>query len=141
MELQTDTIIDIKENQVRYFGGPGKMLLPSIATVAALIKEIPRHHLITTDSLRKVLADRFNVQGTCPVTTKKALQAIANDPRLSVPYWRVVKKNGELMAYYPGGVAGHAALLKEEKFTINTEGGKSKVANFKGRLVQLGFRN
>jgi hypothetical protein len=53
MELQQDAIVDISENKVRFFGGPGKMLLPDPATVAGLIEKIPEHELITTDLLRK----------------------------------------------------------------------------------------
>src|SRR5215211_4729555 len=108
MEPQTDAIVDIGESQVRYFGGPGKMLLPSPATVAALIKRIPAHRLLTTDLLRKQLAAQFNVQGTCPVTTKKALQAIGQDSSSATPYWRVIKQNGELNAFFPGGADGQS---------------------------------
>jgi hypothetical protein len=46
MEPQADAIVDIAESQVRYFGGPGKMLLPSPATVAALIQKVPKHKLL-----------------------------------------------------------------------------------------------
>ena len=132
--MQHDEIVDIKDAQIRYFGGPGKMLLPTQATVAAQIKQIPAGHLITTDLLRKRLADQFGVQGTCPVTTKKALTAIAADPAQDVPYWRVIKQNGELMAYYPGGVTGHASLLAGEGFTV-TGGKKPKINNFRHSLI------
>ena len=67
--MENDEIVDIKESQIRYFGGPGKMLLPTPATVAAQIRQIPAGRLLTTDLLRKRLADQFGVQGTCPVTT------------------------------------------------------------------------
>jgi hypothetical protein len=137
MTLQEDIIVDIKETQIKYFGGPGKLLLPSVATIEAAIKEVPEHKLITTSLLRKRLADRFNVQGTCPVTTKKALQAIANDPTKTVAYWRVIKQNGELMAYYPDGVMGHAAHLLQEGFSINATGKVPKVEQFKSSLIQI----
>ncbi|HZR43831.1 MAG TPA: hypothetical protein VFB12_27200, partial [Ktedonobacteraceae bacterium] len=94
MELQEDAIVDIPENRLRYFGGPGKMLLPCPATVEALIKKIPEHQIITTKLIEQVLTEQFNVQGTCPVTTKKALRAVANDSSRNVAYWRVVRKNG-----------------------------------------------
>ena len=35
-----DLIVEIPESRVKFFGRTGKMLLPSPATVAALIKEI-----------------------------------------------------------------------------------------------------
>jgi len=137
MALSEDLIVDIKSNQVRYFGTPGKMLLPSRGTVETLISKIPEHSLLTTDLLRKTLAEQFKVQGTCPVTTKKALRAIANDPTRQVPYWRVIKQNGELMGYYPGGVHGHAQRLLDEGHEIDTGGKIPKVAGFKARLMQF----
>ena len=113
------------------------MLLPSPATVAALVKKIPKHKLITIEIVRKKLADQFHVQVTCLVATKKALRAIAEDSG-KVAYWRVIKKNGELIAYFPGGVEGHAARLRQEGFTIDTKGKAPRVKDFKASLVQFG---
>jgi len=137
MQPQADAIVEIAESQIRYFGGPGKMLLPCPATVAALIKRIPEHKVLTTDLLRKQLANQFNVQGTCPVTTKKALQVIANDTRNRVAYWRVIKQNGELNAIFPGGVEGQAALLRQEGFAIDMSAKTPKVKQFKASLVRF----
>jgi len=137
MELQEDVIVDIPENRIRYFGGSGKMLLPSPATVAALIKEIPANKLVTTELLRQKLTAQFNVQGTCPVTTQKALQAIAHNSSKSVAYWRIINKNGGLIAKFPGGVEGHAALLRQEGYTIDTKGKIPKVKEFRESLVRF----
>ena len=51
--LQQDVIVDIPPNQVRYFGATGKILLPSAATIAAVIDTILANKLILTDLLRK----------------------------------------------------------------------------------------
>jgi hypothetical protein len=135
MESQEDVIVDIPKDRVRFFGGTGKMLLPGPATVAALIKTIPERKLITTSLLCKELADQFKVRGTCPVTTQKALQAIAHGSSESIAYWRVINSNGGLIARFPGGAAGQAALLVEEGFTIETKGKAPKVKNFRESLV------
>jgi alkylated DNA nucleotide flippase Atl1 len=127
-----DVIVDIPKERVKFFGGTGKMLLPSPATVAALIKKIPKRKLITTSLLCKELTDQFKVRGTCPVTTQKALQAIAREKNIA--YWRVINSNGGLIARFPGGAAGQAALLVEEGFTIDTKGKVSKVKNFRESL-------
>ena len=137
MEPQEDAIVDIPENRIRFFGTSGKMLLPCPATVAALIRSIPEHQLMTTELLRKMLTDQFKVQGTCPVTTKKALQAVAHNSSNEVAYWRVIKKNGELMASFPGGLEGHAALLRQEGFTIDTEGKQPKIKAFAEYLTHF----
>lgn len=126
MEFTHDAIKEISERQIAYFGGPGMMLLPSRATVEALLHKIPPRQLLTTDLLRKTLAAQFKVQGTCPVTTKKVLQLIAHDPATAAPYWRVIKQNGELNTIFPGGTAAQAARLKQEGFTVDDSGKKPK---------------
>jgi hypothetical protein len=137
MEPQTDVIVDIEKHRERYFGGAGKMLLPCPATVAAQIRRIPQHQLLSKELLQAQLAEQFQVRVTCPFTTKKALQAIAQDTSQPVPYWRVIKKNGELFSYFPGGVEGHAGRLQKEGFTIDTTGKAPKVQHFKEYLVRF----
>ena len=138
MQPQTeDALIDIAPNRIRYFGGPGKMLLPSPAAVAALLARVPARQLITTGGLRRKLAEQFGVQGCCPVTTQKALQALAHDPHSRVPYWRVVSQNGGLISRFPGGVKGHAARLRQEGFRIDLTGQAPKVKDLKDHLARF----
>jgi len=137
MEPQTDVIVAIAKHRERYFGGAGKMLIPSPATVAAQIRRIPDHQLMSKEVLQAKLAEQFQVQVTCPFATKKALQAIAQDARQAVPYWRVINGNGELFSYFPGGVEGHANCLRQEGFTIDTTGKVPRIQHFKERLVRF----
>jgi hypothetical protein len=137
MEPQEDVIVDIPKDRLRFFGGAGKMLLPGPATVAALIEKVPAHKLITTSLLCQKLTEQFNVQGTCPVTTQKALQAVAHDPRSDVAYWRVIKANGGLMTRFPGGAEGQAERLRNEGFAVDGRGKASKVKNFEDSLMRF----
>lgn len=134
--MNRDAIVDIPEARIKFFGGSGKMLLPSPATVAVLLEKIPEQKLITTNLICKKLVKEFKVQGTCPVTTKKALQTLASDPDSRAPYWRVLKANGELVRSFPGGTKSQAARLQEEGFML-IEGKVVKVENFKESLVDL----
>jgi hypothetical protein len=136
--LLEDTIVDIAKDREKSLGASGKMLLPCPATVAALLKKIPEDKLITIDLIRQKLADQFNVQTTCPFNTKLCLRAIANSPGKEIAYWRVVRGTGELIDYFPGGAAGHAALLSQQGFAINYDGKKTKVKNLRESLVQFG---
>jgi alkylated DNA nucleotide flippase Atl1 len=139
MLAQNDVIVDIPENRVQFFGGTGKMLLPSPATIAAVIQRIPETKVITTVLLRQTLTETFEVQGTCPITTQKALQVVANEGNEDVAYWRVLNANGGLIARFPGGKAGHAAQLRDEGFEIEEANGKMiKVKGFEEKLAQLG---
>jgi hypothetical protein len=137
MEPQEDLVVDIPKERIRFFGGAGKMLLPSPATVAALIEKVPEHNLITTRLLCQELTNQFKVKGTCPVVTQKAVQAIAHDSTKKVPYWRVIQANGGLMSRFPGGVDGQTTLLRKEGFTVDRKGNLAKVKNFKESLVRF----
>jgi alkylated DNA nucleotide flippase Atl1 len=135
--LERDEIVEIAKDRERSLGTGGRMLLPCPATVAAVVKRIPRNKVVTTELIRKALAKQFEVDTTCPFNTKLCLQALANDPRQKLAYWRVIKANGELMNYYPGGVEGQAALLKKEGFAIDKKGKTPKVKAFKENLFLL----
>jgi alkylated DNA nucleotide flippase Atl1 len=138
MDDEVDAFKPIAPAQVNFFGGPGTMLLPSPKTVAAMLKRVPARRLITTDLLRQKLAEQFGVQGTCPMTTRRALQTIANDPKGKAPYWRVINQNGQLIDRFPGGAAAQGARLEAEGFVIDTGGPKPRLKAFKDRLVQFG---
>ncbi|CAN5478003.1 hypothetical protein BH09VER1_BH09VER1_27100 [soil metagenome] len=137
MPLQTDQILPIAENRLRFFGGPGQMLCPCPATVATVVARVPEQKLITSDLLCKVLAAQFKVRGTCPVTAKNSLKVVASEPGTKIPYWRVIKTNGELTTLFPGGLEAQAVRLKQEGFSIDTGGRKPRVENFKASLVDL----
>jgi alkylated DNA nucleotide flippase Atl1 len=137
VEFQEDVIVDISKAREKFFGCSGKMLLPSRETVEALLEQIPQHQLATTEWIQRTLAAQFNVQVTCPVATRKALQAIAKDSSGNLAFWRVVKKNGELMAIFPGGVAVQAEQLTQQGFEIDAIGKKPKVLNLKSNLVNF----
>ncbi len=140
MEAQTDQndiVVAIPKNREKFFGRSGKMLLPSRASVEMLIAQIPENQVITVDRLEKTLAAQFEADVSCPVTTKKALAAIATDPVKTVAYWRVIRKNGQLYAKFPGGVEGHAAHLRSEGFEVDNSGKAPKVKNFADRVVKF----
>lgn len=120
MEPQ-DIIVDIPKTMEKYFGCSGKMLKPSPDSVASLIKKIPEGQVATLDAICKSLAKKFKTEVTCPATTEKSLclaaaeSVIKNAP---LPYWRVLKKNSELIRKLPNGIEGHAASLMKEGHKI-----------------------
>jgi hypothetical protein len=138
MVMLEDAIVDIPENRLRYFGGTGQQHFAWPATIAAVIEKIPENKLVTTDLLRQQLTSQFEVEGTCPITIQRSLQALANDPETDVAYWRVINQDGGLIARFPGGAAGHAAHLKDEGFRIDTQAKTPKVKQFKDSLVRFG---
>ena len=137
MPLEKDEIVPIPDNRVKFFGGTGKMLLPCPATVAKVLQEVPTGSVVTTSLLCRLLTQLFGVQGTCPVTTKKAIIALAQDGAADTPVWRVINQNGKLMAQFPGGTDVQAARLLQEGLTLEPDGNAVKVKGFKERLFSF----
>jgi hypothetical protein len=135
--LTKDEIVPIAKDRERSLGTGGRMLLPCPATVAAVIKRVPKSKLVTIDLIRTELAKKFNVETTCPFNTKLCLRAIANDPQTKAAYWRVLRDNGDLINYYPGGVTGHGTLLKKEGFRLEQKGDTPRVKAFRESLYAL----
>lgn len=112
--LQRDAVVEMGPGQQRRFGISGRMLKPSVASVADVVSQVPRGAVLSTTALRQTLARRHGVQATCPFFTKLALQAIAADPNQRAPYWRVVRPDGSSIDYFPGGAVTQARRLNAE---------------------------
>jgi hypothetical protein len=127
-------IVAISEARMHFFGGPGQMLLPGVATVAAQLQTIPKQQLLTTRQLRERLAMQFGVRGVCPVTLQKALLAIAKDPQIvkDPPFWRVIKPNGTLFNLSNA----QAELLRGEGFVLEPCEKTLRVIGFRESLVR-----
>lgn len=136
MHMLADEIVPIAPEREKFFGCSGRMLLPCPGTVASVVNEIPRGKVATLDLLRSELASRAGVEAVCPFQTKQALRAIASQTD-AVPLWRLVKKNGELLTYLPGGSAGQSSLLHKEKVTVEQSGTGERVKNLKAHLVRF----
>jgi len=136
MDLVEDLIVDISPERERFFGTSGRMLIPSPSTIGALIGELPVDRLITTDQMRSILAARAGVEATCPPSMLKSLQSIARDEAANVQYWRVIKKNGDLIAALPGGVDNQSARLVSAGFDVDSERKPPRVIGFASRLFE-----
>lgn len=113
-ELRNDVLVTLSVSQARRFGVSGKMLKPSLASVAEALSKVPRGTVIRVTELRQRLASAHGAETTCPFLTKRALMAIAEDPGATAPYWRIVGANGAMIDYFPGGAAAQARRLRAE---------------------------
>jgi hypothetical protein len=87
---------------------PGKaMLYPSARMVNEAIREIPEGQTVTPKELRTALADSYDAEYTCPVTTTMMLRIVAEaanearhngTPRGDVtPVWRVLDQRASAL--------------------------------------------
>lgn len=134
MHMLEDVIVPISPEREKFFGCAGRMLLPCPGTVAAVVKELPRGKVATLERLRQELARRASVEVACPFQTKQALLALAHQAS-AVPVWRLVKKNGELLKYLPGGAEKQVALLQGEKVETEHTPSGSRVKSLKEYLA------
>ena len=134
--MEKDEITAIPKTMEKFFGCSGEMVKPSPNTVKAIVKKLRKGKLATLEQIREKIARDFGVQTACPASTTKAVQLLSKELR-PVCYWRVIKNKGELIAKFPKGVEGHAALLEKEGFEINFSKKNPVVTNYEAKLAKL----
>ena len=117
---------------IKRYGGSIMLLAPPIE-YDTLIKKIEKGKLTTTEQLRTTLAKKHNADFTCPLTAGIFISIVAHASEQRqenlTPYWRVLKKDGELNEKFPGGIEAQGRKLEEEGFSI-IEKGRTKIKYF-----------
>lgn len=126
---------------VERYGGSRMLLAPPIE-YDALMKQIPFGKLITTDRLRSYLAKKHNADFTCPLTCGifVNIAAHASIERQGIdetPWWRTLKKDGELNEKYPDGIDGQKLLLESEGHIVIKKGKRYFVKDYEQFLIKL----
>ena len=106
--------------------------------------KIPEGKLITITEIRELLAKKHNAEFTCPLTAGifLSLAAQASEEREDdkIPFWRTLKKDGELNPKYPGGVEYQKEMLESEGHSFIKKGRKNIryfVENYEDKLFNL----
>jgi hypothetical protein len=114
----------------------GRMLVASPLELQEVVVRVPAGRVLRLSDLRATLAIRYRADYTCPTTTERFLRVLAEAAHEErgkagppVPYWRVVREGGELIAELPGGTEGHAAKLEADGVDVFTMGGRRLVGN------------
>lgn len=125
---------------VSRYGGTKMLLAPPLA-YDEIMKKVPQGKVITADYIRNYLAEKHEADYTCPLTAGIFINIAANASvergSDETPYWRTLKKDGELNEKYPDGIDGQKALLEMEGHTIIQKGKRYFVKDFKEKLYQL----
>ena len=137
-------VVDVPDKWVKMMGGR-RMLVPTPMMVDELLRTVPERKLITVGQIRQRLAQPFQADSTCPLTTgiflRISAEAAEEDRQAGkkqiTPYWRVVKDDGSLNPKFPGGVESHAQKLREEGHEIIPGKGKNppRVVDFEKSLA------
>ncbi|MBC8873345.1 MAG: MGMT family protein [Planctomycetes bacterium] len=107
-----------------------QMLVPSPAHVEQEIRRIRKSRIRTIKQVTDKLAAEHGVDVCCPMTTGIFAWIIAHanhemaeqGRKRIVPWWRLVKSDGQLNPKYPGAGLIQKAKLEEEGRTIRQKG-------------------
>lgn len=107
-----------------------------------LMKRIPAGRLITIDRMMAHLAKKHGAGAACPMTAGifVNISAHASEERCGLdetPYWRTLKKGGELSEKFPGGIAEQQRRLEQEGHTVVQRGKRCFVADYEQKLFIL----
>lgn len=125
---------------VMRFGGTKMLIAPPLA-YDEIMKKLPRGKVLTADYIRDYLAKKHGADYTCPLTAgifmNIAAKASVERGIDETPYWRTLKKDGELNEKYPGGIDGQKTLLEMEGHTIIQKGKRYFVKDYSDKLLEL----
>ncbi|MDO5825279.1 MAG: MGMT family protein [Methanosphaera sp.] len=135
-------VIDDKKSIERY-GGKNMLIAPPLE-YNEIMSKVPEHKVITAVEIREYLANKYDADFTCPMTAGIfiSLSAQASDERDNdkIPFWRTLKKDGELNPKYPGGIEYQMKMLEDEGHSFVTKGKKNIryfVEDYRDKLCSL----
>jgi alkylated DNA nucleotide flippase Atl1 len=124
--------------------GKQSMAIPSPLDVNAIMKKIPAGKLITINTIREKIANKYHAEMGCPITTgifswiaaHAAEESEKKGIKKITPYWRTLKQGGIINEKYPGGIEKQAVLLEDEGHEILQKGKNRIVKDYEKKLVK-----
>lgn len=118
--------------------GTGTFVVPAPIEVKELMDKVQKGKLTSINQLRATLAKKHNTTIACPITTgifawiaaNAAEEAATAGAERITPYWRTLRKGGELNPRYPGGIESLSAKLEAEGHKIIKKGKRYFVESF-----------
>ena len=135
-------IVEIADpKEILKYGGTRLLIAPPLA-YDAIMKSVPKGKVLTSDCIRSYLARKYVADNTCPLTAGifiniAAKASVERGGADETPYWRTLKKDGELNEKYPGGIDGQRHHLEAEGHTVIQKGKRYYVKNYKDTSFEL----
>lgn len=125
---------------ISIFGGTKLLIAPPLA-YHEIMKKVPEGFVITSDYIRAYLAKKYGAHNTCPMTAGIFINIVAHASVERgvdmVPYWRTLKKDGELNEKYPDGIDGQKLHLEMEGHKIIQKGKRYFVSDYKEKFFVI----
>jgi len=111
--------------------GDGSLLLPTPLLIGEAVAAIPRGRVMTIGQLRRVLAERFKADSTCPLMTGifatilagAVVEDLGQRRKPRWPIWRLVRDDGTLHPKWPLDPLYRATLLRQEGVRLTHHNG------------------
>lgn len=124
--------------------GKGTFVIPAPIAVDALMKRVPKGRVITINELRDAIAKTHRTDFACPITTgifawiaaHAAAEAELDGAKRVTPFWRTLKRDGEVNPKYPGGIVGVRARLEAEGHKVQKKAKRYFVVDFEKHLFK-----
>ncbi|SFL66993.1 Alkylated DNA nucleotide flippase Atl1, participates in nucleotide excision repair, Ada-like DNA-binding domain [Methanobrevibacter olleyae] len=137
-------VINIEdEKSIKHYGGENMLIAPPLE-YNEIMDKIPNGKVITISEIREFLAKKHNAEFTCPMTAgifiSLAAQASEEREDDKIPFWRTLKKDGELNPKYPRGIEYQKEMLEKEGHSFIKKGRKNIkyfVENYEDKLFNL----
>lgn len=137
--------VEVIAPRMRKSWGEGTVVIPAPREVDALMRQVRKGQVITTQELRAALARKHGATIGCPLTTGIfawiAAHAAHEDEQAGAtrvtPWWRTLKAKGELNPKFPGGVDEQRTRLEAEGRRVVQRGRKWFVVDFERSLARL----
>jgi len=107
-----------------------------------LMKKVPKGRLITIDRMMAHMAKKHNAGCACPMTAGIFVNIAAHaseerEGKNETPWWRTLKKDGQLNEKYPGGIDSQKTRLEAEGHTVIQKGKRYLVENYEKKIFQF----
>jgi hypothetical protein len=107
-----------------------------------LMKKIPKGKLTTIDRMMSFMAKKHNADCACPMTAGIFVNIAAKASKerggkTETPWWRTLKKDGQLNEKFPDGIEGQKARLEAEGHTVIQKGKRYLVKDYEKSLKPL----
>ena len=120
----------------------GSMVIPAPIEYDQLMKKVPKGKLITIDRMMSFLAKKHKAGCACPMTAGIFVNVAAHaseerSGKSETPWWRTLKKDGQLNEKFPDGIDGQKMRLEAEGHKIIMKGKRCLVENFEKKLYEF----
>jgi len=127
----------------------GTMVIAAPVEYDQLMKKVPKGKLTTIDRMMACMAQKHQADCACPMTAgifvniaahaseERACLTDRQGAKSETPWWRTLKKDGQLNEKFPDGIDGQKTRLEAEGHTVIQKGKRYLVENYDKKVCRF----